>query len=81
MPDIHALMLYVSLFISLFFEVFLLITYLEVKDEIKLEDEWLKADLKCFPGVSVIVPCFNEERMLSPSSSSTTARPTAPSMP
>src|SRR3989344_9241253 len=60
--DIHAIILYFSLFISLFFEVFLLITYLEVKDEIKQEDEMLLRDLSRFPSVTVIVPSLNEEK-------------------
>ena len=63
MADIQPIILYCSLFITLFFEVFLLITYLEVRDEIKLEDEILSKprseDLS--PSTTVIVPCFNEE--------------------
>src|SRR3989344_4897515 len=53
------MILYASLFIALFFEVFLLITYLEVREEMKKEDKWLP---KRFPTVTVIVPCFNEEK-------------------
>ena len=59
--NIHALILYPTLFISLFFEVFLLITYLEVKDEIKAEDERVREPLTRHPSVTVIVPCYNEE--------------------
>lgn len=62
MPEIQAIALYTTLFISLFFEVFILITYLEVRSEIKEEDERLKQGLRSFPSVSVIVPCFNEEK-------------------
>lgn len=60
--DIQDIILYVSLFISLFFEVFLLITYLEVREELVLEKRHLAKDLKQFPTVSIIVPCFNEEK-------------------
>lgn len=62
MPDAHALILYTSLFISLFFEVFLLITYLEVKGEMKLENERLRRGPSTYPSVTVVVPCFNEEQ-------------------
>lgn len=66
MPDIHALVLYCSLFISLFFEVFLLITYIEVRGDIKKEDLWLTKPLNeaLCPTVSIIVPSFNEEDTL-----------------
>ncbi len=64
MVELQTILLYCSLFISLFFEVFLLITYLEVRSEIKREDKWLSKprseDLS--PAVTIIVPCFNEEK-------------------
>ena len=62
MAEIQALILYCSLFISLFFEVFLLITYLEVREELDLEDKHLGKNIREFPTVTIIVPCFNEER-------------------
>lgn len=62
MTETYSIFLYGSLFISLFFEVFLLITYLEVREEIKLEDLMLAKGPKSYPSVTVIVPCFNEER-------------------
>ncbi len=61
MALIQTLILYCSLFISLFFEVFLLITYLEVREEIGLEEKYMGRDIKQFPTVTIIVPCFNEE--------------------
>jgi len=62
MVGIQEFILYCSLFIALFFEVFLLITYFEVRSEIEEENEMVKKDLKYFPTVSIIVPCFNEEK-------------------
>lgn len=62
MADIQIILLYCSLFISLFFEVFLLITYLEVRGEIKAEEEREKRGIMNFPSFTAIVPCFNEER-------------------
>lgn len=68
MAELYTPFLYVSLFISLFFEVFILITYFEAKEEIKNEDEYIakaiKTSLKpeAYPSVTVIVPCFNEEK-------------------
>ena len=64
MPDIYSMFLYGSLFISLFFEVFLLITYLEVREEIKLEDAHIAKGLATFPSVSVIVPVWNEAKTI-----------------
>ncbi len=61
MAEIQTLILYCSLFLSLFFEVFLLITYLEVREEISFEEQYVGKDIKRFPTVTVIVPCFNEE--------------------
>lgn len=60
MAELQTFILYVSLFVSLFFEIFLLITYLEVREELKLEKD-LGNNIKRFPSVTVIVPCFNEE--------------------
>lgn len=56
------LILYTTLFISLFFEVFLLITYFEIRDEVKLEKDHVALDLLTYPSVSIIVPSYNEER-------------------
>ncbi|MEX2013547.1 MAG: glycosyltransferase [Parcubacteria group bacterium] len=62
MAEIQTLILYCSIFISLFFEVFLLITYLEVREELKFEAKHLSNNIERFPTVTIIVPCFNEER-------------------
>jgi cellulose synthase/poly-beta-1,6-N-acetylglucosamine synthase-like glycosyltransferase len=62
MSALYSTFLYSSLFTSLFFEVFLLITYLEVKEEIRREDEMVARAPKSFPSVTVIVPCYNEEK-------------------
>ena len=64
MIDIQTFILYSSLFISLFFEVFLLITYLEVREELSLEEKHLGKNIEWFPTVTIIVPCFNEEKTL-----------------
>lgn len=64
MAEIQTLILYCSLFISLFFEVFLLITYLEVREELSLEKKRLGKKIERFPTVTIIVPCFNEEKTL-----------------
>lgn len=61
MAEVQTLILYCSLFISLFFEVFLLITYLEVRQELDLEEKYLGKNIRRFPTVTIIVPCFNEE--------------------
>lgn len=55
--DIGALGLYVCLFIALYFEVFLLISFLEKRPSKK--DKSAPAR---YPVVSMLVPCYNEER-------------------
>ncbi len=62
MTDVGTIILYGSLFVSLFFEVFLLITYLEVREELEFESNHLGKEIRNFPHVTIIVPCFNEER-------------------
>src|SRR3989338_5566644 len=57
--DAWALGLYVCLFVALYFEVFLLISFFEKKPSKK--DSSLPAR---YPRVSMLVPCFNEEKTL-----------------
>src|SRR3989338_309478 len=57
--DIGALGLYMCLFIALYFEVFLLISFIEHAPS-KKED----ALPRHYPSVSILVPCFNEEKTL-----------------
>jgi cellulose synthase/poly-beta-1,6-N-acetylglucosamine synthase-like glycosyltransferase len=57
--DAGALGLYVCLFIALYFEVFLMISFFEKKPSKK--DTSLPIH---YPTVSMLVPCFNEERTL-----------------
>jgi len=64
MAEIQTIILYCSLFISLFFEVFVLITYLEIREELILEEKFLSKSIEWFPTVTIIVPCFNEENTL-----------------
>lgn len=59
---ISSLFLYTSLFTSLFFEIFLLITYFEIREDLKFEKENAGKNIKRFPSVTIIVPCYNEER-------------------
>lgn len=58
---ISSLFLYVVLFVSLFFEIFLLITYFEIREEIKFEKEHSGKEPRSFPSVTIIVPALNEE--------------------
>lgn len=50
---------YVCLFLALYFEVFLLLTFFEKKPEAKT-----KRRPKYYPTVSMVVPCFNEEKTI-----------------
>ncbi|MEX2010433.1 MAG: glycosyltransferase [Parcubacteria group bacterium] len=62
MADVQSIILYFTLFTSLFFEIFLLITYFEVREEIKFDEEHRKMSPGVRPSVTIIVPSFNEER-------------------
>ena len=57
--DFGALGVYICLFTALYFEVFLLISYLEKKPSEKTDDL-----PNYYPTVSILVPCFNEEKTL-----------------
>jgi len=58
MTPIDNILIYIFLFISLYFEVFFLITFLEFKN--KPVKELLLP--KTLPSVTIMVPCWNEER-------------------
>ncbi len=53
---------YILLFISLNFEVFLLITYFENRLEITRENKRSFDEIKKYPTVTIMVPCWNEEK-------------------
>ena len=55
--DYGALGVYVCMFVALYFEVVLLISYLERKPAAKSA-----ARPSYYPSVSMLVPCFNEEK-------------------
>ena len=65
MPSVAQEIVYGFLFLSLYFEVFLLITYIENKRNLKVEDARIGLKPKAYPTVSIIVPCWNEEKTLS----------------
>ncbi len=62
MPSLTNLITYGFLFISLNFEVFLLMTYFRNRDDIKQEEILNSQGVKKYPSVTVIVPCWNEEK-------------------
>ena len=57
--DLGALGVYTCLFMGLYFEVFLLISFFEKRPSKKSD-----AVPRRFPTVSIIVPCYNEERTI-----------------
>ncbi len=64
MFDIGDIILYLFLFAALYAQVFLLFTFLESKSTKKSKLEENKISPDRFPTVSIIVPCFNEEKTL-----------------
>jgi cellulose synthase/poly-beta-1,6-N-acetylglucosamine synthase-like glycosyltransferase len=59
MTDISSIILYVLSFLSVFIQVVFLITFLEKRKEIRRRTG--VTELSDFPGVTIIVPCWNEE--------------------
>lgn len=62
MVHIRDLITLTILFFSLYFEVFLLITYLENRKQLTSRRHLPALNHPELPGVTIIVPCFNEER-------------------
>ncbi len=60
MESITGLILYTLIFISLYVQVFLLVTFLENKKKIITRKVNIKLDK--YPAVTIVVPCWNEER-------------------
>lgn len=65
MPSIIHTVTYIFLFTSLYFEVFILVTYLENRKRMKEENKLIDSFPKKYPTVSIIVPCWNEEKTVS----------------
>ncbi|HEU0085480.1 MAG TPA: glycosyltransferase [Candidatus Paceibacterota bacterium] len=59
MDSISDIIFYVLAFISVYVQVFLLLTFLENRKKIDRKEGEIK--LKKYPGVTIIVPCWNEE--------------------
>lgn len=59
MGEITNVTVHILLFISLYFEVFLLITFIELYFQ---KESYKPENLRRYPSVSIIVPCFNEEK-------------------
>lgn len=62
MPSITNAITYVFLFASLNFEVFLLMTYFQNRGSMKEEEKLVAQGVKKYPTVTIIVPCWNEEK-------------------
>lgn len=58
-PDI---IFYVLTFLSVYVQVFFLVTFFEKRKYLSIRTE--PFELKKYPGVTVIVPCYNEERTI-----------------
>ncbi len=62
MPAISTIIFYVAVFLSVYVQVFFLVTFFEKRKEILIRKGPM--DLKKYPGVTIIVPCYNEEHTL-----------------
>ena len=63
MATYSSIIIYISLFFGLYYQIFILITFFENEGK----DNTLKTfcpNSKSLPSVSIIVPCFNEEKTL-----------------
>lgn len=62
MASISNIIFYVLTFLAVYIQIFFLVTFIENRKKIlKKEDSDFK-ELESYPSVSVIVPCFNEEK-------------------
>ncbi|MDQ5922531.1 MAG: hypothetical protein QG644_239 [Patescibacteria group bacterium] len=59
METFSSIPFYILTFLAVYVQVFFLVTFLENKNKIKIRKEKIK--LSNYPGVTVIVPCWNEE--------------------
>jgi cellulose synthase/poly-beta-1,6-N-acetylglucosamine synthase-like glycosyltransferase len=56
------ILFYILSFLSIYVQVFLLLTFIERRKDIKYRKESI--ELKRYPSVTVVVPCWNEEKTL-----------------
>lgn len=62
MSDVFATGFYILSFLSVYVQVFFLVTFLESKKKIVIRSEPIT--LKRYPSVTIIVPCYNEEKTI-----------------
>ncbi len=64
MESISVTMNYIFAFLSVYIQVFLLYTFLERRKEIVLRKDDDRITLPRYPTVSIVVPCYNEEKTI-----------------
>ncbi len=62
MATAETILLYFFLFVTTYLEIFILTTYLGRRKEIEKEGKRSPDDLSVFLSVTLVVPCFNEEK-------------------
>lgn len=62
MPAISTIIFYTAVFLSVYVQVFFLVTFFEKRKDILIRKGPM--ELKKYPGVTIIVPCYNEEHTL-----------------
>jgi cellulose synthase/poly-beta-1,6-N-acetylglucosamine synthase-like glycosyltransferase len=60
MGDITTVIFYILVFLAIYLQVFLLTVFFEKRDSLKA----LKREPKEFPGVTFLIPCYNEEKTI-----------------
>ncbi len=63
MQTYSSVVIYISLFVGLYYQIFILITFFEGGFK-KREPRGKQLDISKLPSVTIIVPCFNEEKTL-----------------
>lgn len=63
MDSISSIVFYISTFFSVYLQVFLLITFLENRKKLVINN--VNIELEKYPGVTIVVPCYNEEKTIS----------------
>ena len=62
MSDIFIVIFYVLIFLSIYIQVFFLITFFERKDKIVKKSKQIH--IENYPSITVIIPCWNEEKSI-----------------
>jgi cellulose synthase/poly-beta-1,6-N-acetylglucosamine synthase-like glycosyltransferase len=62
MATVQTILLYFFLFVSIYLEIFILVTFFSRRKDILAERTGCPEELPHYPTITLVVPCFNEEK-------------------